>query len=148
MTGVNLAIMNSGGIRGSIDNMAKNGSVSMEDILQVLPFDNTIDMIEIKGEHLLEAFQYSIEGYDPNGFHPAGKFLQVSGFKVAYDINNLSEPHVDSIQVLCQSCDNPIYEPLNLTEVYKIILPTFIATGGDGFVVLRDKAISYDRTGK
>lgn len=57
-----MALMNSGGIRGSIDEIAKSGSISMEDILQVLPFQNTVDMIEIKGEHLLEAFEYAVQG--------------------------------------------------------------------------------------
>jgi 2',3'-cyclic-nucleotide 2'-phosphodiesterase (5'-nucleotidase family) len=51
----------------------------MDDILTVLPFQNTIDLIEIKGEHLRESFEFAVQGYDPKGHHLAGKFLQVSG---------------------------------------------------------------------
>lgn len=51
----------------------------MADILTVFPFENTIDLIEIKGKHLRAAFEFSAEDYDPKGFHLAGKFLQMSG---------------------------------------------------------------------
>ncbi len=39
----------------------------MDDILTVLPFSNTIDLIEIKGEHLRQAFEFSVQDYDEKG---------------------------------------------------------------------------------
>ncbi len=142
-----MALMNSGGIRGSIDEQAKSGSISMEDILQVLPFQNTIDVIEITGEHLREAFEYSMEGYDPKGYRLAGKFLQVSGIQVVYDISQPNGHRVKSIKVLCKDCREPYYVPLDNKQVYKVAVPTYIATGGDGFVILRDKAIAHHLSG-
>lgn len=142
-----MALMNSGGIRGSIDETAKGGSISMEDVLQVLPFQNTIDLIEISGEDLQAAFEYSVEGYDPKGYRIPGKFLQVSGIKVVYDVSKPDGSRVKSIKVLCKDCREPSYEPLNMTEIYKIAVPTYIATGGDGFVILRDRAKSHRLSG-
>lgn len=144
---VTMAIMNAGGIRGSIDETANGGSITMEDILQVLPFQNTVDTIEIKGSDLKDAFEFAVDGYNPNGHRLAGKFLQVSGIKVIYDISKPSGSRVKSLQVLCKACREPKYVPLNDTQVYKVAVPTYIATGGDGFTILRDRAIVHHLSG-
>ncbi|CAL8073312.1 unnamed protein product [Orchesella dallaii] len=144
---VTMAIMNSGGIRGSIDETANGGSINMEDILQVLPFQNTVDMIEIKGADLRDAFEFAVDGYDPKGYRLAGKFLQVSGIKVIYDISKPNGSRVRSLKVLCKACREPMYVPLNDTEIYKVAVPTYIATGGDGFTILRDRAVAHHLSG-
>jgi len=51
----------------------------MGDIYEVLPFRNTIEQIQIKGEYLRGAFEYSVSEYDVATEYPNGKFLQVSG---------------------------------------------------------------------
>ncbi len=51
----------------------------MGDIYAVLPFRNTIDYVEIKGEFIREAFEHSVEEYDLASEFPSGRFLQVSG---------------------------------------------------------------------
>ncbi|ODN02906.1 Snake venom 5'-nucleotidase [Orchesella cincta] len=140
---VTIGLLNSGGIRGSIDETANGGSISMEDVLQVLPFQNTIDLIEIKGSDLKDAFEYAVDGYDPKGYRLAGKFLQVSGVKVIYDVSKPNGNRVKSIKVLCKDCREPMYVPLNETLVYKIAIPTYMATGGDGFTIFRDRAIAH-----
>lgn len=58
------------------------GTITFENVLTVLPFQNTVDLIEIKGKFLRQAFEFSVENYDPNGLHLPGKFLQVSGKKI------------------------------------------------------------------
>ena len=42
-----------------------------------LPFGNTADIIEIKGEHILQALEFGVTKWNPTS--PSGKFLQVSG---------------------------------------------------------------------
>ena len=83
---VTMAMMNGGGVRASIDERSRNGSITLEDVMTVLPFRNTIDLIEIQGKYLLEAFEFAVDGYDPNGFHTAGKFLQISGEPINYSL--------------------------------------------------------------
>ena len=56
----------------------------MGDIYAVLPFRNTIDYVEIKGEQLRGAFEYSVEDYDVTREFPTGKFLQVSGMFLVF----------------------------------------------------------------
>ena len=45
--------------------------------MTVFPFGDTADIIEIKGEHLIEAFEFCVTKWTPKS--PAGRFLQVSG---------------------------------------------------------------------
>jgi len=55
------------------------GDVTIEDVLTALPFQNTIDLVELKGKDIVAMFEHSVTNFDPKGHHLAGKFLQVSG---------------------------------------------------------------------
>jgi len=144
---VSMAIIHGGGIRSSIDEKAGNGSISLEDILTVFPFQNTIDLIEIKGKHLREAFEFSAKGYDPKGFHLAGKFLQVSGIRVVYDMRRPEGNRVKTLTARCSKCRVPKYEPMEDETVYKVALLTYTATGGDGYTMIQNNRINYHISG-
>ncbi|XP_064605250.1 snake venom 5'-nucleotidase-like [Liolophura sinensis] len=122
-----IALMNSGGIRTSIE----KGAVSMEDILTVMPFQNYIDVINVTGKVLLKALEHAVAKYDHNS--PRGEFLQVAGLQIVYDLKKPSGKRLVNVRVLCQRCDLPHYQPVNVNERYSIVLPTFTADGGDGF---------------
>lgn len=47
----------------------------MEDILTVLPFGGTFDLVEIKGSTVKKAFEHAVHRYGSK----SGEFLQVSG---------------------------------------------------------------------
>ena len=47
----------------------------MEDVIGVLPFGGTFDLVQMKGSTLFKAFEYSVRRYGGN----TGEFLQVSG---------------------------------------------------------------------
>lgn len=51
------------------------GSVTMEDILTVLPFGATVDLVLIKGSTVKKAFEHAVRRYGSM----SGEFLQVSG---------------------------------------------------------------------
>ena len=64
--------------------------------------------------------------------------------KVDYDLNG--EPNVDrvhSVEVLCTECRIPEYVPLDEDKLYRIIVPSFIGGGGDGYSVLKENAQKY-----
>ncbi|GCB69409.1 hypothetical protein scyTo_0010552 [Scyliorhinus torazame] len=67
--------MNGGGIRGPIDELSDNGKIQAENIISVLPFGNTIDLIKVYGSTLRSAFEHSVWRYG----HGKGKFLQEAG---------------------------------------------------------------------
>ena len=43
----------------------------------MLPFDNTIDVMDLQGKYLREVLEVSVSEYNPDD--PHGKFLQMSG---------------------------------------------------------------------
>ncbi|XP_071552970.1 snake venom 5'-nucleotidase-like [Panulirus ornatus] len=142
-----LAVLNGGGIRASIDERASNGSLTMEDILSVAPFQNTIDIVELRGRHVKMMFEHSVARYDPQGLDPPGGFLQVSGFVVVYDVNLPSGSRVVRLQARCQQCRVPELADVRDEEVYRIAMPSFLAMGGDGYNVIKNNKINHHLTG-
>ena len=49
----------------------------MEDVLEILPFRNTVVMVRIDGSLLLEALELSVSVYNPQDAE--GRYLQFSG---------------------------------------------------------------------
>ncbi|ROT60904.1 hypothetical protein C7M84_021432 [Penaeus vannamei] len=142
-----LAILNGGGIRASIDERASNGTITMEDILTVAPFQNTIDIVELKGRHVKEMFEYSVQNYDITGQNLFGGFLQVSGFVVVYDLNLPVGQRVVRLQARCVSCRVPEMKDVKEDEVYQVAMPSYLANGGDGYEVIRDNKVEHHLTG-
>ncbi|XP_044145289.1 5'-nucleotidase [Bufo gargarizans] len=137
---VSLCIMNGGGIRGSIDEKTSNGTITREDLLSVLPFGGTFDLIEIKGSTLEKAFEHSVHRYGAS----SGEFLQVGGIKVVYNLNNKPGERVVKLHVICTKCRVPKYVPVQMDEVYKVVLPAYLTEGGDGFSMLKNESLKHD----
>ena len=53
------------------------GEVTVGDLLNVQPFGNTLDLVEIEGRYIREALEHSVSGLDPDV--QDGKFLQMTG---------------------------------------------------------------------
>ena len=76
-TGADIAFQNGGGIRDNI----KKGDITYEDIIAVLPFNNTICTVEATGQQILDALEWSTKKLP----HDQGGFLQVSGITFEID---------------------------------------------------------------
>uniref|UniRef100_A0A8C5QNG9 5'-nucleotidase n=1 Tax=Leptobrachium leishanense TaxID=445787 RepID=A0A8C5QNG9_9ANUR len=137
---VSLCIMNSGGIRAPIDERTSNGSITLEELISVLPFGGTFDLIEIKGSTLKAVFEHSVHRYGG----ATGEFLQVGGIKVVYNTNKDPGKRVVKLEVICTRCRVPRYVPLEMDQTYKLVLPDFLATGGDGFSMLLNETLKHD----
>ena len=75
--GADIAFVNGGGIRASIG----AGDITLNDILSVHPFGNMLTVIEVTGQQVLDALEWSVHSL-PGEF---GGFLQVSGLTFEYD---------------------------------------------------------------
>ncbi|XP_029900236.1 5'-nucleotidase [Myripristis murdjan] len=137
---VGLCMLNSGAIRTSIDERYKNGNISMEEILSVLPFGATFDLIQLKGSTLRKAFEHSVRRYGSN----SGEFLQVSGIHVEYDLSRPVGQRVVSITLLCTQCRVPKYEPLDLGRMYTVVMPSYIIAGGDGYTMIKEEKLKHN----
>ncbi|XP_077977813.1 5'-nucleotidase-like [Glandiceps talaboti] len=135
---VAVALWNGGGIRASI----KQGDITVEDVVLVLPFGNTIDIVQLKGVHLRESLEHSVESYNP--VVQAGQFLQFSGIHVKYDVTKPVGSRVVDAKVRCSECHMPEYLPLDDDQVYTILTSNFIADGGDGYTMIRDNKLVHE----
>lgn len=138
----NFAVINGGGVRGFYADAGTN--ITIEDLYVVSPFSNTVELIQIKGQYILEAFEHSVNNYSFETRH--GKFLQVSGAKVVYDLSQPNGKRVRSLSVLCNECSIPTYEQLVPDKIYNMITVTFLCKGGDGYKMIKDNVINSDRS--
>jgi 2',3'-cyclic-nucleotide 2'-phosphodiesterase (5'-nucleotidase family) len=104
-----------------------------DDLFTTLPFMNTIDTIELLGEDIWKVLEYSAQAYS---FY---NFLQFSGVHVVYNVTNPVNERVVSVDVLCRQCDVPKYEKLDLKQWYRMVVPSFIGAGGNGFTMFKNR---------
>lgn len=63
---------------------------------------------------------------------------------MVYDLTRKPWNRVVQLDVLCTKCRVPTYEPLEMDKVYKVILPSYLANGGDGFRMIKDELLKHD----
>jgi len=129
-----IALLNGGSLRAPLTN-----TISVGDVLEVLPFGNTIATFEITGTHIISALESGLSKW--GGTSGTGRFPQVSGMRFAFDPLDPAGHRLISVEVKTASG----YSPLNLQQVYRVATNDFVRTGGDGYTVFRDYAINpYD----
>jgi len=130
--------VNSGGIRASFN----EGNITLADLLNSFPFRNTFDVVVLTGSTLRKVFEHSVSHMKSDGENDSGRFLQVSGFNLTY---NLSQPVGNRIQELlvrCSDCHNG-YQPLQDEKEYSVVCTNYVAGGGDGYNMIPQEAIKY-----
>lgn len=95
-----ISCTNAGGIRTTLS----PGMINYDVLFTSLPFQNTIDSFELRGDHLLEALEFSAAAYS---FY---NFLQFSGMRVVFNVTEPVNHRVVSVDVLCRHCDVPRFE--------------------------------------
>ena len=65
------------------------------------------------------------------------------GLIVTYNLRNDPYDRVVSVEVRCKDCPVPDYEPLELTQMYTIVAPAYIADGGDGYTMIAENRQNY-----
>tara|TARA_B110000261_G_scaffold73872_1_gene85726 strand:+ start:1801 stop:3435 length:1635 start_codon:yes stop_codon:yes gene_type:complete len=132
--GYSIALMNSGGIRASLD----AGEVTLGEVMTILPFQNTLATFKVTGKQLLAAIENGVSKHEDG----SGRFPQVSGMRFTFD---LSEPandgRVTSIEI---EESNGSWGPLNLYGTYGMVSNNFIRAGGDGYKMFRSATDIYD----
>lgn len=127
--GVQVAIMNGGGLKASID----AGPVTMGEILEVAPYQNTLATFEISGADLLAALENGVSDVE-NG---SGRFPQVAGLRFDWSPEGNAEGgRILSAEIRGADGWGPIYPDL----YYKVVTNNFVRGGGDGYAMFRDNA--------
>jgi 5'-nucleotidase len=124
--GVQIALQNGGGIRASIP----KGPITVGKVYEVLPFGNTLVVMDLKGKEILAALENGVSQWEQG----AGRFLQVSGLRYAFDLARPAGSRVVRVEVRTERG----FAPLDLEATYRVVVNNFIANGGDGFTVLKE----------
>jgi len=144
---VAIAIVNGGGIRDSIDERSRNGSITYGDLRGVAPFPNTLDLVKVSGQTLIDLFEYAVHDYDTSALDPFGGFLQVSGIKVVFDLTQPAYQRVAEMMTRCSQCRVPAYSHVVRNETYDVATTSFIVGGGDGNNAFKDNLIEHQIIG-
>ncbi|HWO96617.1 MAG TPA: 5'-nucleotidase C-terminal domain-containing protein, partial [Bacillus sp. (in: firmicutes)] len=121
-----IALQNGGGIRASID----SGDVTLSEVLTVLPFGNSLGIMELTGQEIIEALEHSVSSVPEQ----SGAFLQVSGLKFTYDSAKKAGERVVAVEV---KEDGQTYVALDAEKKYFVATNTFTAKGGDSYTVFK-----------
>ena len=125
-----LALINGGNIRSSIS----KGNITYKAVISTLPFNNELGLLHAKGSDLIDIFKASANQYRKGGF------MQVSGFKVSYNLTNDKLLVLDKLQVNCKKG----WQDIVANFTYLVVLNDFIAKGGDNYTMINpDNFINY-----
>ena len=151
-TGVQIAIMNGGGIRASIPvatdrpsdlTLPEPYSITVGDILTVLPFRNRVSTFQLTGADVIAALENGVSrvGADSG----TGRFAQVSGLRYSWDGSKPVGERIVSVDAL-----NPdgTYSPIDPEALYTVAANDFLRNGGDEYTMFRDRAIGPRDDGK
>jgi 2',3'-cyclic-nucleotide 2'-phosphodiesterase (5'-nucleotidase family) len=125
--GADLAIVNSGSIRGN--RIFPAGPLTRRTLIEIHPFDNVVVKLSVPGRVVLQALNTGL-GRLPAA---AGMFPQVSGLKVIADANAPPGSRVREVQVNGRELDPD--------RTYTVAIPDFILRGGDGYTMFADQRI-------
>ncbi|HBK69680.1 MAG TPA: multifunctional 2',3'-cyclic-nucleotide 2'-phosphodiesterase/5'-nucleotidase/3'-nucleotidase [Firmicutes bacterium] len=117
LSGADLALTNGGGIRASI----ARGEITLEEVLEVLPFGNTVVVKEIKGADIISCLEHGTAKYPEAN----GSFPHVSGLSYIIDLAKPAGQRITDVKVNGR--------PIILTQTYTVATNDFMASGGDGY---------------
>jgi len=122
-----ISLINNGGVRTDI----AQGDITGEDIFMVIPFENFVDQLKMKGSQVKKAFEVAARKLDPAD--PAkypGFGLQVAGLRliIRAEDNNTGD-RVVSIKTINQITGD--YEDMDMEKVYTLAVGSFLAPKGN-----------------
>lgn len=158
-----VAILNGGCIRASLP----TGALTVSQIIEVMPFGNTLSRVDLTGAQLKAALENGVSAIQPgaaldvsrNGVG-SDRFAHVSGMR--YVINprgaaaqpalaaTASAPavrahpgsRIASVEVL----EGATYRPLDPARIYRVATLNFMLKGGDGYLVFTTHGDQTDPT--
>src|SRR5262249_47565434 len=124
-TQADAAVLNGGGIRAGKD-YAPGARITHGDVLSELPFNNRVVVVQMSGRELKRAMENGLSLLP----RPSGRFPQVSGIKMTFELARDPGNRITSMQVAGV--------PLDENRNYRVAVLDFLARGGDDYVMFRD----------
>lgn len=135
--GADIAFINGGGIRVNID----KGDITLGEILKVHPYGNSLTVIELTGQQVLDALEWSVHSM-PGEF---GGFNHVAGMTYEVD-TTIPTPCISDENTMFNGIDESMPrrisnvvvggEPLDPEKVYKLASVDYqLLDNGDGYTM-------------
>uniref|UniRef100_A0A1Y1LV69 5'-nucleotidase n=1 Tax=Photinus pyralis TaxID=7054 RepID=A0A1Y1LV69_PHOPY len=134
-----IGIYNAGAIRNNIEPV--NDTIRGGDLLSAFPYNDLVYSMTLSGADLLNTLELGVRS---DGETSYGEFLQVSGIRYSFDLTKPVGSRITQAKARCAACSVPTYSPISRTKAYRIITREFIANGGDGHTILKEKG--YNKT--
>ncbi|HEX7422206.1 MAG TPA: 5'-nucleotidase C-terminal domain-containing protein [Thermoanaerobaculia bacterium] len=116
-----IAFVNSGGIRAGL----RAGDLVYGDVYEVSPFENFPAVITLTGAQITDLLRMTTVG--DRGI------MQVSGLRYTFDAaKDADKAPVDRNRLVSVTLEDG--SPLDPAKLYRVAVPDFLATGGDGFL--------------
>ena len=139
-----IAITNGGGLRAPI----KAGEVTKKDVNTVLPFGNTVTVVYVTGDMLLEALEASTF-CTPD---PVGGFPQVAGIKFTVDSGRSfaagpvypASTYHKPASINRVTIDSINGQPFSKSDTYAVVTNNFISAGGDTYYCFSSSGTTFD----
>ena len=129
-----MAFQNGGGIRAALP----KGDVTTGQVISVLPFGNTLALMDITGAELKAAFEHSVKETPKE----SGGFLHIAGAQLQYDSSKEVGSRVISLKYYDETTKS--YVDVQDDTTYTVATNAFTAKGGDGFTMF-EKAYNEGR---
>ena len=136
-SGADIALVNGGGIRVSIN----KGDITLNDILKVHPFGNSLTVIEVTGQQVLDALEWSVHAM-PGEF---GGFDHVAGLTFEFDAT-IPSPCTQDDHGFFTGMEEGVErrvrnvlvagEPIDPAKTYKVVSHDYqLLNNGDGYTM-------------
>ena len=139
-----VGITNGGGIRASI----QPGEITRKNLNEVLPFGNTVAVVFVTGEELLEALEASTYATpEALGGYPQTHGIQFTlDTTKAYDKGELypESTYYSPASIQRVTIDSINWEDFDPDETYAVVTNNFCAAGGDTYYAFKAASAQFD----
>jgi 2',3'-cyclic-nucleotide 2'-phosphodiesterase (5'-nucleotidase family) len=133
--GADIAYFNGGAIRSDV----KSGEITFNDLLNVLPFNNTGVVVRVSGKTVLEMLETAVAKWPLEN----ANFPHVSG--MTFSVNTLGEENNRVYNVKIANSESGKYEALDPEKMYTVASSSFILIEcGDGMSMFEGAEIVSD----
>jgi len=124
---VQVAMINAGAIRNGFP----LGDITMGNVLEALPFGNSIARIDLTGNQLKASLEHGVSLVEQE----EGRFPQVAGIRFVWDAKLPVGKRVTKVEIKDGSGN---FQLLNPQATYRMATNNFLASGGDGYRVFAE----------
>lgn len=128
-TGARIAIQQRGGVKADLN----AGSITMGNVMSVLPYGGTLALMNLTGQQIKDALEDGCDSQISQGWN---WFPHVSGMTYTV-VNSKAVPKGQRIGSLKVKNADGSYSDLDMAVTYRVVTNDFLAGGGDGFITLK-----------